>query len=297
MEKMKTKLDTDYIVRINMEEADPENASVSIFDHGFLFGDSIYEVVRTVDGRLYALKEHLERLRRSCKRVSLELPWSDSELETEIHRALGSKSWDGESYVRLIITRGVGRIDLMPQTCLKPNLIVVVKEIPLPPAELYETGLVLCVTDVRRNPREAMDPGIKSGNYLNNVLALIEAREKGADDSVMLNANDLLTECTTSNIFLVKDGVVKTPSLECGILPGITRMKVLEIALNNKIGTEEIELTLDDLESADEIFITGSIKGIVPVKQIIGKADWEGEKVPGPVTARLRELFHKSAGI
>jgi branched-chain amino acid aminotransferase len=292
---MKTKLDTDYIVRINFEEADPETASVSIFDHGFLFGDSIYEVVRTVDGRLYAWKEHLERLRRSCKRVSLELPWSDSDLETEVHRALESKFWEGESYIRLIITRGVGRIDLMPKTCEEPNLIVIAKELPLLCAELHETGLVLCVTDVRRNPRNAMDPGIKSGNYLNNVLALIEAREKGADDSVMLNENDHLTECTTSNIFIVTDGIVETPSLECGILPGITRMKVLEIARNNKIEVEETELTLDDLESADEIFITGSIKGIVPVKQIIGNANWEG--APGPVTERLRELFYKSAGI
>lgn len=293
--EMKTKLDTDYIVRMNMADVDPDKASVSIFDHGFLFGDSIYEVVRTVNGKIFAWGDHLVRLRNSLKRVKFEIPWTDSELENEIQRSLDAKSWDGESYVRLIITRGVGRIDLMPRTCEEPNLIIIAKKLPELRGDLHGTGLVLCVTDVRRNSREAMDPGIKSGNYLNNVLALIEARDMGADDALMLNENNYLTECSASNLFMVKDGIVKTPSLDCGILAGITRKKVLEIALGNRFDVEETELTLDDLVSADEIFITGTIKGVVPVRKIIGNADWDS--VPGPVMEKLRELFYQSAGM
>lgn len=295
MDTTMKKLDTDYVVRINKEEVDPENASISIFDHGFLFGDSIYEVVRTVHGKPYAWPEHLDRLHKSCQRINLELPWSDEELLEEINRAIASGNWGGETYVRIIITRGIGRIDLMPRTCREPRLIVIAKQLPELRAELHEIGLVLCVTDIRRNSRDAMDPGIKSGNYLNNVLALIEAREKGANDAVMLNENDHLTECSTSNFFIVINGIVKTPALECGILAGITRAKVIEIAAGEDITVEETELTLEDLQSADEIFITGTIKGVVPVNKIMGQADWEGS--PGPVTENLRGLLYKSAGM
>lgn len=292
---MNQDLETDYIVRINMQEIDPRNASVSIFDHGFLFGDSIYEVVRTVNGKPYAWKEHLKRLRGSCRSINLELPWSDEDLQRDVDTAIASKRWDGETYIRLIITRGVGRIDLMPRTCKDPNLIVIAKELPELRARLHEIGLVLCVTEVKRNSRLAMDPAIKSGNYLNNVLALIEARGKGADDSIMLNENDHLTECSTSNFFLVKDGAVKTPSLDCGILAGIIREKIIGIAHSEGIPVEETSLTLDDLKSADEVFITGTVKGVVPVNRIIGQVEWEGE--PGAITEQLREAFYVSSGM
>jgi branched-chain amino acid aminotransferase len=183
----------------------------------------------------------------------------------------------------------------MPRTCLDPNLIVIAKELPELRAKLHEVGLVLCVTDVRRNSRHAMDPGIKSGNYLNNVLALMEAREKGADDAIMLNEYGHLTECSTSNLYLVKGEIVKTPCLDCGILPGITRAKLFMIAKDEGIAIEEAHLTLEDLQLAEEIFVSGTIKGVVPVRKVIGHASWEG--APGPVTERLREAFYKATGM
>jgi branched-chain amino acid aminotransferase len=294
-EKMETKLMTDYAIRINGEEVAYEDATISIFDHGFLFGDSIYVVVRTVNGVPFALDEHLLRLRNSAKRLSFDFPWTNEDLRNQILKVIEAKKWQGDSYVRMIITRGIGRIDLMPRTCENPTLIVIAKEIPELRASLHESGQTICITEVRRNSRQAMDPGIKSGNYLNNVLALIEARGKGADDAVMLNEDDHLTEATTSNFYIVKDGVIKTPSIDCGILPGITRGLLIKVAKEGGIPIEETKLTLDDLENADEVFVSGTIKGVVPVRKVIGLANWEGE--PGPVTEKLRELYYKFAGL
>jgi branched-chain amino acid aminotransferase len=292
---MKTKLETNYVTRINLTSVAPEDATISIFDHGFLFGDSIYEVIRTVNGKPFACPEHLRRMRNSAFRLSMELPWSDEQLTGEIDAAIESGTWDGETYVRLIVTRGVGRIDLMPRTCEAPALIVIARKLPELRAHLHEVGLTLCVTDVRRNSRDAMDPGIKSGNYLNNVMALIEAREKGTDDALMLNEKDHLTECTTSNFFIVKDGIIKTPSLESGLLAGITRGMLRDIAVDRGMPFEETEITKADLESADEVFISGTIKGVVPVIKIIGQVRWEG--VPGPVTAKIRDEYYIFAGL
>ncbi len=292
---MNTNKQPEYVIRINGEQVDPDNARVSIFDHGFLFGDSIYEVVRTIDGKPFAWVEHLERLRNSARRLSLDLPWSDSELLGEIESVINEKTWSGESYIRIIITRGEGRIDLMPRTCESPNLIIIGRELPELRARLHEVGVVLCLTKVRRNSKLAMDPGIKSGNYLNNVMALIEAREAGANDAVMLNEEGHLTECTTSNFFIVTDGMIRTPPLSSGILAGITREMLVETARNEGIPLEECELSVGDLLSADEIFITGTIKGVVPVNKIIGQAEWEAP--PGPVTEKLRNAFYKSVSL
>jgi len=283
-----------HVIRINGEFVEPRDACINIFDHAFLFGDSIYEVVQTVAGKPYAWDAHMARLRNSAKRLSYDLPWSEDELLNEVKAAVDAKKWQGESYVRLIITRGVGEINLMPTTCDNPSLIIIAKELPLPGPKT-DSGVVLCVTDVRRNSRKAMDPGIKSGNYLNNVLAMIEAKGKGADDALMLNENNHLTEITTSNFFLVSNGIVRTPSLECGILDGITRRKIIEVAKSEGIEVVETELSIDDLVSADEIFITGTIKGVVPVRKIIGDAAWEGE--PGPIAGRIRRAYKNISGV
>jgi len=282
-----------YIIRINGERVEPADATISIFDHGFLFGDSIYEVVQTVDGAPFGWDEHLSRLRNSANRLSMDLPWSDEYLRNEIDTALAAKTWDGESYVRFIITRGVGKIALLPNTCENPTLIIVAKAIPLPGPKT-ETGLVLCLTKVKRNSRHAMDPGIKSGNYLNNILAAIEAQNSGADDAVMLNENDLVTECTTSNIFIVKDSVVKTPSLDSGILDGITRQNVINSGMKAGINIDQTHLTIYDLTSADEIFMSGTIKGVVPVCEIRGEISWQGQ--PGPLTLKLQRAYKLKSG-
>jgi branched-chain amino acid aminotransferase len=284
-----------YFVRINRQDVDPSAASVSIFDHGFLFGDSIYEVIRTVKGKPLAWTEHLARLRNSARRLSLELPWTDDELTVELETTLRAARWSGETYVRLIVTRGVGEIDLMPTTCKTPILILIAKPIPEPPPDFHEKGFTLCVTNVRRNSRQAMDPGIKSGNYLNNVLAMIEARSKGADDAVMLNEHGYLTECTTSNIFLIKDGVVFTPGLESGILPGITRDILISTLEKAGLSVEETDLTITDLASADEIFMTGSIKGVVPVREIVGLVEWSPGA--GTMTGKIKTLYDNATGL
>jgi branched-chain amino acid aminotransferase len=285
---------TPYVIRINGRFVKPEDATVNIFDHGFLFGDSIYEVVQTVNGKPYAWDEHMRRIRNSAGRLSYNLPWLDNDLASEVDAAIKSKTWPGESYVRIIITRGVGSIQLVPISCDAPGLIIIAKEMPQPGPK-SDTGVVLCVTEIRRNSKHAMDPAIKSGNYLNNVLAMIEAKEKGADDGLMLNEHGQLTEITTSNIFLVKDGILKTPSLECGILDGITRMKILDFAKSDGIPCEETELYLVDLASADEIFITGTIKGVVPVRKIIGQVEWDQD--PGPICQRLRKIYKEKSGV
>jgi len=283
----------EYVIRINGEQVDPEDAKISILDHGFLFGDSIYEVVQTVDGKPFAWDEHFRRLQNSAKRLSMELPWTEEDIKEEVDFAVAAKTWDGESYVRLIITRGVGKIALLPDSCENPALIIIAKAIPLPGPK-SDAGLTICLTKIRRNSRLAMDPGIKSGNYLNNVLAAIEARNAGADDALMLNETGHLTECSTSNIFIVKDGIVKTPSLASGILDGITRQNIIKFAAEENIRIDETELTVDDLTSADEIFMSGTIKGVVPVREIVGEASWR--RPPGPVTERLHNLYKSKSG-
>jgi len=283
----------EYVIRINGERVDPEDAKISIFDHGFMFGDSVYEVVQTVDGKPYAWDEHFRRLQNSAGRLSMELPWTKEDIRAEINFAVDAKTWDGESYVRLIITRGVGKIALLPDSCENPTLIIIAKAIPLPGPKA-DAGLVICLTKIRRNSRLAMDPGIKSGNYLNNVLAAIEARDAGADDALMLNENGHLTECSTSNIFIVKDGIVKTPSLDSGILDGITRQNIFKFAAEENIRIVETALTVDDLTSADEIFMSGTIKGVVPVREIVGEASWH--RPPGPVTERLHTIYKSRSG-
>jgi branched-chain amino acid aminotransferase len=284
-----------YVIRINRQDIDPAQASVGVFDHGFLFGDSIYEVVRTVKGGPVAWPEHLARLRRSAARLSFELPWSDEVLSEEIETMIRSAKWQGETYIRLILTRGQGDIDLMPTSCKEPNLILIAKALPTYPPELYDRGLKLCITDVRRNSRQSMDPGIKSGNYLNNVLAMIEARSKGADDAVMLNEHGHITECTTSNVFLIENGVVKTASLENGILAGITRGILLAVVREANIPVEETDLTISDIASADEIFMSGSIRGVMPICEVIGMVEWRNP--PGPLTKKIKAMYDKRVGL
>lgn len=284
-----------YIVRVNRENVDPLNARVSIFDHGFLFGDSIYEVVRTIKGKPLAWDRHMRRLENSAAGTAMELPWSSDDLLTEVMTVLGQASWEGDSYFRMIVTRGTGKIDLMPTTCTGPNLILIAKPVPILPERVYTKGEFVCVTDVIRNSARAMDPAIKSGNYLNNVIAMIEAQKRGAEDALMLNEHGNLTECTTSNFYLVKDGVIRTPDLSCGLLAGITREILLEIAPPAGIPVEEAILTVSDITEADEAFMSGTIRGVVPIFRVTGDVEWTAP--PGPVTSKLREVYEKHVGL
>lgn len=288
-----------HVVFLDGKKVSPAQASVSVFDHGFLFGDSVYEVVRTVhptgargrEGRrLFAFDPHMDRLEHSARGISLELPWTRAELREQFERAAAAVEGEGDVYVRIIVTRGVGELDLAPDTCAHPGLIIIAKPLPSYPRAWYDDGIALQLVGTMRNPARATNPSIKSGNYLNNVLALMEARRAGALEAAMLNERGHLTECTTSNLFLVQKGALLTPSLECGILSGITRSILLEVARKNGVAVNEGEFTAQDLRTADEAFITSTTKDLVPVKTVDGAPV---KTSPGPLTRRLSELFAK----
>ncbi|MFQ5482595.1 MAG: aminotransferase class IV [Nitrospinaceae bacterium] len=274
--------------KINFNGQIGDDARISVFDHGFLFGDSVYEVVTTHKGRPCFLEPHLIRLRQSARSLALEIPWSDEALTSEIERTLESAG-NEESYIRLIVTRGEGEIDLDPTTCTQPQYLILVTPLKLYPSSYYEKGINVALVSIKRNQKEALNPGIKTGNYLNNVLAKMEANRSGADDALMLNHQGFLTECTTSNFFFFREGRVLTPSLKCGILAGITRDLILQLAHENGILVEQGEWPPEFLEQADEAFLTGTVKGVMPVTQLDGRV--VGEGVPGPVTRRLMKLY------
>jgi branched-chain amino acid aminotransferase len=276
------------VVLLDGEAFAPESARISVFDHGFLFGDSVYEVVRTRHGRPFELAAHLARLRRSAEQTYLEIPYADSDLEREVARAT-ELAGNAESYVRIIVTRGIGDIELHPASCGRPTLLLIVTPLRLPAEHLYREGIRLAIVGRRRMDPASLSPSAKTGNYLNNVLAIIEAKRRGADDAVMLNTEGFLTEGTTSNIFFVRDGVAHTPALETGILEGITRGLVLRMLADQGLGAREGNYGPEELRGADEAFITSTIRDVMPVRDVDGAT--VGLTRPGPVTRRLMARF------
>jgi len=274
--------------RINLNGEIHQDAHISVYDHGFLFGDSVYEVISTHHGHLCFVNEHLRRLRISAKAISLNIPITDEEMVREIHKTVEAAG-NPESYIRIIVTRGVGEMDIDPETCTKPNVLVFVKSILQYPEENYKDGINVALVSVKRNPKEALNPGIKTGNYLNNVMAKMEARKSGAADALMLNPTGQLTECTTSNFFFVRDQRLMTPSLNCGILSGITREVVLRLARENGVLVEEGEWPPDVLQTVEEAFITGTVKMIMPVTSLDGKPIGSGK--PGSITKMMMRLY------
>jgi branched-chain amino acid aminotransferase len=274
--------------RINLNGEIQQDACISVFDHGFLFGDSVYEVISTHHGHLCFVNEHLRRLRSSAQAISLEIPLTDEQMVREINNTVET-AVNPESYIRIIVTRGVGAIDIDPETCTNPNVLIFVKPILQYPEENYKNGINVALVSVKRNPKEALNPGIKTGNYLNNVLAKVEARKSGAADALMLNPTGQLTECTTSNFFFVRDQRLMTPSLSCGILSGITREVVLRLARENGVLVEEGEWPSDVLQNIEEAFITGTVKMVMPVTSLDGKPIGSGK--PGPITKKMMRLY------
>ena len=274
--------------RINLNGEIHQDAHISVFDHGFLFGDSIYEVVSTHHGQLCFVNEHLRRLRISAHAISLEIPLTDEQMIREIHKTMEAAG-NPESYIRIIVTRGVGEMDIDPETCTEPNVLIFVKSILQYPEENYENGINVALVSIKRNPKEALNPGIKTGNYLHNVLAKVEARKAGAADALMLNPTGQLTECTTSNFFFVRDQRLMTPSLNCGILLGITREVVLRLARENGVLVEEGEWPPEVLQNAEETFITGTVKMVMPVTSLDGRPIGSGK--PGPITKMMMRLY------
>ena len=262
-------------------------ARVPAMDHGLLFGDSIYEVIRTLGGRPVALAQHLERLRASAQATYLQIPWTDTEISARMRAAVDASRLS-ESYVRLVISRGVGPMTLVPDACDRPAMLIYVLPLVLPSAAEAESGIGIVVPARLRNDRRALAPAAKTGNYLNNLLALVEAKRAGGDDAVMLNGDGFVTEATTANVFWVTKGEVRTPSLDCGILAGITRMLLIWAMRQEGIDVTEGGFPAADLRACDEAFLTGSIRGVSPVVRIDGRAVGDGR--PGPVTRRIQAL-------
>ncbi|CAI2718297.1 aminotransferase class IV [Nitrospina watsonii] len=274
--------------QINLNGQISDDAFISVLDHGFLFGDSVYEVVSTIEGKPVFLAEHLRRLRQSARELELTIPYTDTRFADEIESTLKSAG-NQESYIRIMVTRGVGELDLDPVSCTRPNVLILVKEAVLYPKENYEKGIHLALVSVKRNHKESLNPGIKTGNYLNNMLAKMEASRSGAADALMLNALGYLTECTTSNIFFVKEERILTPSLDCGILAGITRDVVIRLARENGFPVEEGQWPPEALEQADEAFITGTVKKVMPVTLLNSRPIGDGK--PGSTTRKLARLY------
>jgi branched-chain amino acid aminotransferase len=260
-------------------------AVVSVFDHGFLYGDGIYETMRAYDGVVFKLDEHIKRLGRSAALIELDLKRDDESIKRAVYETLSANGLR-EAYIRLTVSRGQGPLGLDPALCEEPTFVIMASEFREYPKSYYEEGLMITVARTRRNLSEALDPRIKSLNFLNNILAKVEAKRAGAFEALMLNHRGFITECTISNVFFVGKGVLKTPSVGCGILDGITRAVVMEFAKGEGIPVEEGEYTVDDILSADEVFLTNSTLEVVPVSEIDGRGFGVGE-----VTARLGALY------
>ena len=268
----------------------PDQAFISVFDHGLLFGDSVYEVFTTYKGKLFTEKEHLTRLKTSAMAISLKIPFTDEYLLEEMQKTIDAAE-NNESYARMVITRGRGEIHISPVSCNSPTMILYVKEAEKYPEEYYSKGISIAVVSTKRNLKDSLNPGIKTGNYLNSVLAIIEAEKLGAHDGLMLNSDGFVSECTTSNFYLVKSGHVKTADPECGILMGITRKMLIDVARENGITVEECKISPEEIFAADELFITSTTKGVMPVTVCDRKKIGEGK--PGPISIKLRSLYQK----
>jgi branched-chain amino acid aminotransferase len=279
-------------VHIGGKVCQPEEARISVFDRGFLYGDSVYETIGTAYGRLFAARDHLDRLERSATRIGLRVP-PRGDIERAIAETIEAAG-NPESRVRVILTRGSGKLDLDPASVDDTQLVVIVFPLGAPTAEMYEKGVAVHVVSITRNSPSAIDPAVKSGNYLNNVLALGEARRRsGAYEAILCGADGTIAEGSTSNIFMVAGGEVRTPPLEVGILDGITRSKVFDLCRQNGVRLVETRIFPEELRKAEEAFITSATRGVLPVTRIDEKA--VGAGVPGPVTKKLMALYEALA--
>ena len=268
---------------------DQKNAKISVFDHGLLYGDGIFEGIRAYNGRVFRLAEHIDRLFCSAKGILLKMPLSHGEIvRAVLETCRRNRIRDG--YIRLVVTRGAGTLGLNPNRCKNPSVIIIADKIQLYPAELYERGMEIITVPTTRNLHSALNPAIKSLNYLNNILAKIEANNAGCEEAVMLNAEGFVSECTGDNIFIVKAGQILTPPLSAGALYGITRGVVIELAREDGMTVAEPNLTRYDLFNADECFLTGTGAELIPIVKIDGRVIGTGK--PGSITRGLVDKYH-----
>jgi branched-chain amino acid aminotransferase len=269
---------------------DKENAKISVYDHGLLYGDGVFEGMRSYGGRVFRLEQHLDRLWDSAKAIWLTIPMTREEMAKAVNETL-AKNGIQDGYIRLVVTRGAGSLGLDPNKCSNPQVIIITDHIQLYPKEFYENGLKIVTASTIRNHSAALSPRIKSLNYLNNIMAKIEGLQAGCVEALMLNAKGEIAECTGDNIFLVKRGKLLTPPIDAGILEGITRDAVIELAQEAGLEVKQIPLTKHDVYIADEIFLTGSAAEIIPVVEVDSRTIGNGK--PGPVTKDLKARFER----
>jgi len=272
-------------VYVNGRLVPEARAHISVLDHGFLYGDGIFETLRAYGGVVFRLKQHLQRLKRSASMIKLRIPWSPAELSEIIYKTIEANNLS-DAYIRVTVTRGEGPPGLDPSLCPRPTLVVIARPLHRKPSSVYRRGVKVIVSSVRRNLREAVDPRIKSMNFLNNILAMAEAKRSRAHEAIMLNSKGYVTEGTVSNVFMVTGGRLVTPSVDSGILDGITRNVTIELARRLGIGVIEKKVALKEMFGAEEIFLTNTTLEIMPVRQVDA-----ARKKRGPVTDRLMSAF------
>ena len=273
---------------------DKDEASISIYDHGFLYGDGVYEAIRAYDGIIFKLREHIDRLYESAKSIKMDIPFSKDELGRLVVEVL-KKNQLRNSYIRIVVSRGRGRMGVDPRNCSKPTIVIMTE----PREPLFREGvkgISAIVSSIRRTPSWSLDPRIKTLNYLNNIMAKIEAIESGVEEAIMLNEQGYVAETSTENIFIVKNGIVSTPHPSQGVLKGITRDAVIAVTKDLGYPVEERPITIHELYNADEIFVSGTAAEIVPVVKITGRVIGEG--MPGPIFGKIlagfRQMIKKS---
>ena len=267
-----------------------DDAKVSVFDHGLLYGDGVFEGIRVYSRRIFRLRAHLERLYRSAHGIALEIPMPLNKMEKLVTDAVARNECE-DGYIRLVITRGEGALGIDPASCPQPSVIIIVDQVAVYPRELYEGGVSVVTSPTRQVSHEAVDPRIKSLNYLKNILAKIDARVANAHEAILLNREGFIAECTADNLFVVRDGTILTPSPQDGALEGITRGVILQLAKDADIPAREARLTRFDLHTADEAFLTGTGAELMPIANFDSRPIGRG--TVGPITTQLREDFQK----
>lgn len=281
-------------VNVNGRIFEENEAVISVFDHGFLYGEGVYETMRTYNGRLFAYQRHVRRLRNSARMIELMIPFTDEELAGHVTATVNAAGLAGkEAYVRVLLTRGVGELSYDLSATPKPSWVIIVKPLVAPPSHLYQRGCKVVLVDIVRNHPKSVNPMIKSNNLMNQALAAQQAFQRGAFDGIMRNEREELTECATSNLFMVRNGTIITPSIECGVLPGITRELVFELGRNAGFAVREQVLRDDDLFAADEAFLTSTTRELLPIIAVDDQVIGNGK--PGAITCKLLRIFREFA--
>ncbi len=269
-----------------------EEAKISVMDHGYLYGDGVFEGIRSYNGRIFKLKEHVKRLFESAKSIMLDIEMTEEEMCKAIIKTVKKNELE-DAYIRVVVSRGVGDLGLDPENCDKPQIVIIASEITLFSVDYYQNGLEIITVATRRNNHEALNPKIKSLNYLNNILVKIEANLAGVKEALMLNNEGYVAEGSGDNVFIVKDGVLYTPPHYAGILNGITRQTVMDLAEENGYVVKEELFTRHDVYVADECFLTGTAAEVIPVIKVDGRTIGDG--VPGEIAKHIMELFSEYA--